>query len=104
MNKTEELEAMYTVVRKGCAGFICTNCPTSDHEYCGDALKIHHLYEEGWHRQTEAEWVWKTKIEPQAQSRLYCSACDSEALSKGMFYVYSNYCPNCGAKMIGVKK
>lgn len=58
------------------------------------------LLRDGWSRHVEAEWVWKTKIEPQAQNRLYCSACDNECLSKGNYYVKSNWCPHCGAKMI----
>ena len=62
-------------------------------EYCRNYLS----------KQVEAEWIWKTKIEPQAQNRLYCSSCDNECLSKNNYYVKSNWCPHCGAKMVGRK-
>ncbi len=44
-------------------------------------------------------WKWERKIEPQAQNRLYCSVCDNECLSKDNYYVKSDWCPHCGAKM-----
>lgn len=44
-------------------------------------------------------WKWERKIEPQAQNRMYCSVCDNECLSKGNYYVPSDWCPHCGAKM-----
>ena len=58
----------------------------------------------GYRKQSEGEWVWKTKIEPRAQNRLYCSACDEECLAKNNYYVKSNFCPKCGAKMKGESK
>lgn len=66
-----------------------------------DALALA-LYDAGYRKQVEGEWIWKKKIEAQAQNRLYCSVCDDECLSKNNYYVKSNYCPNCGAKMKGV--
>jgi hypothetical protein len=60
------------------------------------------LFAKGYRKQSEGEWVWKTKIEPQAQNRLYCSVCDEECLAKNNYYVKSNFCHNCGAKMKGV--
>lgn len=58
-----------------------------------DVVEVRHGY-----------WKWETKIEPQAQNRLYCSICDNECLSKGNYYVKSKYCPHCGAKMDGERK
>ena len=49
-------------------------------------------------------WKWETKIEPQAQNRLYCSVCDNECLAKGDYYEKSKYCPHCGARMDGERK
>lgn len=48
-------------------------------------------------------WKWKKKIEPQATNRLYCFICDNECLAKNNYYVMSEYCPHCGAKMDGGK-
>lgn len=47
----------------------------------------------------EGEWVWKVKIEPNAQNRKYCSVCDEECPGKNNYYLHPNFCPNCGAKM-----
>lgn len=58
-----------------------------------DVVEVRHGY-----------WKWETKIEPQAQNRLYCSICDNECLSKGNYYVKSKYCPHCGARMDGERK
>ena len=41
----------------------------------------------------------KKYIGEDTENRLYCSCCEKECLSKNMYYVYSDYCPNCGAKM-----
>lgn len=84
-------------------------------ECCADATNISdcdlmcemfgvfaNLTANGYRKQSEGEWIWKKKIEPQAQNRLYCSVCDDECLSKNNYYVKSNFCPNCGAKMKGV--
>ena len=60
-----------------------------------------YLVNKGYRKQSEGEWVWKMKIEPQAQNRLYCSVCDEECLGKNNYYVNSNFCPYCGAKMKG---
>ena len=46
-------------------------------------------------------WKWEKKIEPQAQNRLYCSVCDNECLGKNNYYVKSDYCPHCFARMDG---
>ena len=51
---------------------------------------------DGWHKQTEAEWVMKL-----ASVVCYkCSNCDGD-LPFGMVSEYTPYCPHCGAKMKG---
>jgi hypothetical protein len=64
-----------------------------DEEPTADVVEVRHGY-----------WKWEKKSEPQAQNRLYCSICDNECLSKGNYYVYSTYCPHCGAKMDGERR
>jgi len=49
-------------------------------------------------------WKWERKVEPMAQNRLYCSVCDKECLSKGIYYEKSEYCPHCGARMDGTPR
>lgn len=58
-----------------------------------DIVKVKHGY-----------WKWEKKIEPQAQNRLYCSVCDNECLGKNNYYVKSEYCPHCFARMDGTPK
>ena len=89
------------------AGGFCTAVNTPICEALHNAYntgKLHSMEEmkkQGYRKQSEGEWIWKTKIEPRAQNRLYCSVCDEECLAKNNYYVKSNYCPNCGAKMKG---
>lgn len=64
-----------------------------EYTHTADVIEVVHAY-----------WKWEKKIEPQAQNRLYCSRCDKECLSKGSYYVTSDYCPHCGAKMDGERK
>lgn len=58
-----------------------------------DVVKVKHGY-----------WKWEKKIEPQAQNRLYCSVCENECLGKNNYYVKSEYCPHCFARMDGTPK
>ncbi len=58
--------------------------------FTDDIVKVRHGY-----------WEWEKKIEPQAQNRLYCSVCDNECLGRNNYYVKSDYCPHCFARMDG---
>lgn len=60
-----------------------------------------HLYNKGWRKQSEGEWIDKpTGAYSRMQS--WCSACGKHS---GIGGIESNrhkpYCPNCGAKMKG---
>lgn len=48
----------------------------------------------------QSKWVWKRDLVG-GQNRLLCRECDKECFSKDNYYVETNYCPNCGAKMEG---
>lgn len=61
MNRRDELDAMYVILRKGCAGTICTDCPGAKYDHCGDYNKAVNLYEAGWRKPTEAQWVMVKK-------------------------------------------
>lgn len=87
--------------RKPCEECKWCGCERIEEADCTDYLIAEHLYNAGYRKQSVGEWVWKTKIEPQAQNRLYCSVCDEECLAKNNYYVKSNFCHNCGAKMKG---
>ena len=53
-------------------------------------------HEEGWHKQIEAEWL--QFLDPQQLWIYKCSHC------KCNIYRTTEYCPRCGAKMIGIKE
>lgn len=57
-----------------------------------------HLYNAGYRKQEEGEWVW----EHEYYGKMLCSNCNGEALvNECSEYVDSDFCPNCGAKMKG---
>lgn len=100
MNRRDELDAMYLVLCRGCAGKICTlNCPGAEYDHCGEYNKAVMLYDAGWRRQIEAEREPITKINKQFAVSVIvgfnCSNCGTEQ------EVETNYCSNCGAKMSG---
>jgi hypothetical protein len=95
MNRRDELDAMYVILYKGCAGMDCMDCPGREYDHCGDYNKAVKLYDAGWRRQTEAEWVMKN-----APVVCYeCSNCGAD-LPFGLLARYTPYCCKCGAKMI----
>ena len=53
-----------------------------------------HLYEKGYRKQTEGEWLTKGELFMEH----YCSMC---GYSVDYLYQKTPYCPNCGAKMKG---
>lgn len=55
------------------------------------------LYNAGYHKQSEGEWVlkWKSTFPQYEPSEYQCSICGSKRT------VLYKYCPNCGAKMKG---
>ena len=97
MNRRDELDAIYLVLCRGCAGRICTlNCPGSEYDHCVEYNKAVRLYDEGWRRQIKAEWIKKN-----APVACYeCSNCGAD-LPFGLLAYYTPYCCQCGAKMAG---
>jgi hypothetical protein len=76
-------------------GYLCALSVTEgmiDSTPTADVVEVRHGY-----------WKWEMKIEARAQNRLYCSCCDNECLAKDNYYVKSDFCPYCGAKMDGEK-
>lgn len=98
VNRRDELDAMYVILSKGCAGMSCTDCPGAEYDHCGDYNKAVMLYDEGWRRVfLQAEWVPITKINKKFGVSVIvgfeCSNCNIEQ------EVATNYCSYCGAKM-----
>jgi hypothetical protein len=93
MNRRDELDAMYVILRKGCAGMNCTDCPGVEYDHCGDYSKAVKLYDAGWRRQIEAEWTLHY------DGSGTCSNC--HFTQRGVYDQdsYQRYCGCCGAKM-----
>ena len=99
MNRQDELDAMYVILRSGCAGMICTDCPGTGYDHCGDYNKAVKLYNAGWRKTPQAEWTPVEKLVPDWGANIIhhyeCSNCQ--------ILEYTNdrkYCSNCGAKMV----
>jgi hypothetical protein len=98
MNRRDELDAMYVILYKGCAGMDCMDCPGREYDHCGDYNKAVKLYDAGWRKQIEAKWIPVEKLVPDWGANIIhhyeCSNCRT--------LEYTNdrkYCSNCGAKM-----
>ena len=74
----------------GCSDIHYTESQCENFIPAADVVEVKHGY-----------WKWETKIEAQAQNRLYCSVCDKECLGKDNYYVKTEYCPHCFARMDG---
>ena len=97
MNKRDELDAMYVIIRKGCTGKICSMCPGNDYDHCGDYNKAVMLYDAGWRKPIEAEWIpidkYLETLKCYAVIGYTCSSCKTKVQE------YTNYCAHCGAHM-----
>lgn len=63
---------------------------------CFTIPKMKLLYDEGYRKQKEGEWV--TKYVGNVATHVQCSNCGEY---EGLRLQHINYCPNCGAKMKG---
>ena len=96
MIKEKQIEEMAEDLRHSCEGECFRNKDGFiDCEVCKACL----LYEAGYRKQSEGEWVFEHEF----YGKMFCSNCKKEALvNEDNEYVDSDYCPYCGAKMKGV--
>lgn len=93
MNRRDELDAMYIILSKGCAGMNCMDCPGREYDHCGDYNKAVKLYDAGWRKQIEATW----KLNNYGSGT--CSACNFTQRGVWDYDNFQRYCGCCGAKM-----
>lgn len=94
MSKENKIEEM--------AAFLWYNTLITDMDLCDDVAEA--LYNAGYRKQGEGEWV--DKYNGKYANQLYkCSVCGSTAHSddRGHWFL-TPYCPSCGAKMGGGAK
>jgi ribosomal protein L31 len=91
MSKEKQIEGMAEVLRHVCEGECIRNKDgLIDCEVC----KACHLYEAGYRKQSEGEWL-KERMS-KFEHRYNCSNCNYRRFGKP-----TPHCPNCGAKMKG---
>ena len=95
MSKEKQIEEMAKTICKHYNTEKCTKC--GEYPYCSVGLSAEALYNAGYRKQIEGEWIFKqTHYEA---DECNCSICGQlMTTAKG---VRMNYCPNCGAKMKG---
>ena len=61
------------------------------------------LYNAGYRKQSEGEWVRQNKIKGKVTPEAVCSECGREVVYQVIDnkYFFENFCPHCGAKMKG---
>lgn len=116
MSREKQIDEIAKDVWKAsCAGqgIECTKCENANNstdEYsCVDFVISQNLYNAGYRKQSEGEWIEKYK--GQFANPIYvCSICGKGTLLKPhinelgnmeMVQALSPFCPNCGAKMKG---
>lgn len=78
----------------------CEECKWYDENVertdCTDCLIAEHLYNAGYRKQSEGEWV-RQKGSPEA----ICSNCGRNVVYQAIDnkWAFENFCPHCGAKM-----
>ena len=98
MNRRDELDAIYLILCRGCGGKICTvNCPGAEYDHCAEYNKAVRLYDEGWRRQIEAEWIKMEYSDDYKCSHCTYIHCNGEELRRNPQHFL--YCGHCGAKM-----
>ena len=62
-----------------------------------------HLYNKGWRKQSDGEWITETTDWVYDVKKTYCSKCGTNARYDNFMreYILTNFCPHCGAKMKG---
>ena len=114
MSREKQIDEMAKDVWKAsCAGrdIPCHTCKFADMKKdsysCLDYTIAEGLYNTGYHKQSEGEWVQGNDLPKDIKfiplsSGLYCSNCLSEAYWDSDYGQQKfDYCPNCGAKMKG---
>ena len=100
MNK--QIEEMARLLEAACTEKPDISCSRAQ---CSECRAID-LYNAGYRKQSEGEWEY----EHETYGKILCSNCKGESLlipahdhflMAHFEYVYSNFCPHCGARMKG---
>ena len=87
----EQIEEMAKIIHGYCKG----NCANCFPKACGDYLGAETLYNAGYRKQKEGEWIWTENGEEDYEQYWVCSCCHEKS------YWKSKFCSDCGANMKG---
>ena len=97
MSKKKQIEEMAKATMKHCK--IDNQCGSCHWSTCNECL-AEILYNAGYRKQSEGEWV--DQYQGKYDNQLYkCSECGETAFHDEKRWFLTHYCPNCGAKMKG---
>ena len=71
----------------------CKECYETNYCACRVYEVCRNLYNAGYRKQIEGEWIWTENGEADCEKYWVCSVCKEHE------FVKTKYCPNCGAKM-----
>lgn len=103
MSREKQIEEM---AKLACTCFDgnCKGCPFDFYPPCPTKASATRLYNAGYRKQKEGEWIEQIKTTTNAKGMTahytinFCSNCSYEI---GTIRYRHKYCPNCGAKMKG---
>ena len=100
MSEQNQIEEMIEEIKPFVSGFACGeesgSCELTDCRTCKARNLANGIYNAGYRKQREGEWIAKpTMIRSPLARNYYCSVCKYEPIDA------KSYCPNCGAKMKG---
>lgn len=92
----KQIEEMAKIIH----GFCEAKCPDGGCDGCVEYMDAETLYNAGYRKQSEGEWV-RQKGSPEA----ICSNCGRDVVYQVIDnkWAFENYCPHCGARMSGGK-
>ena len=73
--------------------------PIGCNKHDGSVKIAEYLYNAGYRRQSEGEWIILPEDDSPWDSVWKCGRCGANTTTEEP--VYKNFCPNCGAKMKG---
>ena len=96
--KEKQIEEMANIVWRS---------PVCNHfvSYTDCSFMAEAIYNEGYRKQSEGEWIKKEKMYGKVSSEAVCSNCGRDVVYQVIDnkWAFENFCPHCGLKMKGVE-
>ena len=107
MSREKQIEEMAkdidaTIELRECEAWHCKGCQYekySENYMCDSIKQAEHLYNAGYRKQSEGEWIKVAAYNDGVLNTVKCSVC--KTFQPVGCWDYHPYCPMCGAKMKG---